>query len=151
MSIVRSSRGPLAPRRIAGWLAALLVLAAVALYERLPGSDAPATCPVVEAFAERRSDLVVECEGRVSRLLADDLQGSPHQRFIVELEDGHTVLIAHNIELAPRIDALARGDRVSFRGEYEHNERGGVVHWTHHDPRGRRPGGWIDHDGRRYE
>ena len=29
-------------------------------------------------------------------------------------------------------------------------ERGGVLHWTHHDPDGRRPGGWLEHEGRRY-
>ena len=55
------------------------------------------------------------------------------------------------IDLAPRIDALRGGDRVAFHGEYEWNERGGVIHRTHHDPRGSHPGGWLEHAGRRYE
>ena len=74
----------------------------------------------------------------------------PIPEFIVELGSGPTVLISPNIDLAPRIDSLAVGDRVAVRGQYEWNERGGVVHWTHRDPDGRRLGGWIKHDGRTY-
>ncbi len=103
------------------------------------------------AFDNQRSDVQVSGTGKVTRLLADDNEGSRHQRFIVSLPTGQTVLVSHNIDLAPRIDALQQGDQVSFYGEYEWNPQGGVVHWTHHDPRGRHPGGWIDHEGRRYE
>ena len=80
----------------------------------------------------------------VDRVLSDDQDGSPHQRFIVRLANDHTVLVAHNIALAPRVP-LAVGDRVRFRGEFEWNPKGGVVHWTHLDPDGRREGGWIRH------
>ena len=87
----------------------------------------------------------------MTRVLADDNDGSRHQRFIMELPSGTTLLVAHNIDLAPRVAGLSVGDRVSFRGEYEPNDRGGVLHWTHHDPAGRHPGGWLEHGGRRYE
>lgn len=103
------------------------------------------------AFAERDSGLVVEDAGRVVRLLADDNDGSRHQRFVVELTSGLTVLIAHNIDLAARISELRVGDTVRFRGEYEWNDRGGVIHWTHHDPQGLRRGGWIEHGERKFE
>ncbi len=105
---------------------------------------------VERAFAERASGVWVEVEGRVNRILSDDLRGSRHQRFILELPSGQTLLVAHNIDLAPKVP-LKRGDRVSIHGEYEWNDRGGVVHWTHHDPDGRRDGGWIRHDDRLYE
>ena len=92
---------------------------------------------------------MVEAVGAVSRLLPDDRDGSRHQRFLLRLEGGQTLLVAHNIDLAPRVP-LEPGDAVRFRGQYEWNDRGGVVHWTHHDPDGRRAGGWLEHDGRRY-
>ncbi len=104
---------------------------------------------IERAFAERRSDVLVTVPGKVSRVLADDLKGSRHQRFILELAGGHTVLVAHNIDLADRVP-LRRGDSVEVRGEYEWNQRGGVIHWTHHDPQGRHQDGWIRHRGRTY-
>jgi hypothetical protein len=105
---------------------------------------------IAHAFASRASDVQVEGEGTVIRILPDDLDGSRHQRFIVELPSGQTLLIAHNIDLAPRIDALQEGDNVSFNGEYVWNEKGGVIHWTHHDPRGRHVAGWIKHNGKTF-
>ena len=103
------------------------------------------------AFEARRSDVQVRGEGTVQRVLSDDNEGSRHQRFILDIGAGHTLLVAHNIDLAPRLDGLRAGERVSFYGEYEYNDRGGVLHWTHHDPRGRHPGGWLKYRGRTYE
>lgn len=76
------------------------------------------------------------------RLLADDNDGSRHQRFVLQLKDRSTLLIAHNIDLAERVP-VGMGDRIKFRGMYEWNELGGLVHWTHHDPLGVEDGGWI--------
>lgn len=106
---------------------------------------------IADAFAARRSGIQVEDAGTVTRVLADDLRGDRHQRFILELSSGQTVLVAHNIDLAPRIANLRDGDRVRFFGEYEWNDQGGVIHWTHHDPAGRHPDGWLEHGGRRYQ
>lgn len=105
---------------------------------------------ITKAFAAKRSDVVVEADGVVSKLLSDDNDGARHQRFIVTVARGQTVLIAHNIDVAPRVANVQAGDRISFRGEYEYTERGGVVHWTHHDPGGGRPGGWIRHAYKTY-
>lgn len=103
------------------------------------------------AFAERQSDLQVQGYGRVVRILADDLNGSRHQRFIIQIETGQTLLIAHNIDLAARIANLKIGDKVSFYGEYEWNKQGGVIHWTHHDPKQKHPDGWLKHNGQIYQ
>ena len=93
---------------------------------------------------------IIDVAGVVERLLPDDEQGSRHQRFIVRVAPDRTLLISHNIDLAPRIEGLAIGDRVEIRGEYEWNARGGLIHWTHHDPIGRHPSGWIRHEGKEY-
>lgn len=104
-----------------------------------------------QAYDNRQSDLQVHGEGVVVKVLPDDRKGSRHQRFLLRLDNGQTILIAHNIDLAPRIPRLREGDNVAFYGEYEWNEKGGVLHWTHHDPGGRHAGGWLRHDGTTYE
>ena len=103
------------------------------------------------AFESNRSNFVAEGRGTVIRILADDNDGSRHQRFILRLGSGQTLLVAHNIDLAPRIDTLSVGDEVSFKGEYEWSDKGGTIHWTHHDPAGRHEAGWLRHDGVDYQ
>ena len=107
--------------------------------------------PIGRAFASGASDIQVEGEGTVIRVLADDLDGSRHQRFIVQLASGQTLLMTHNIDIAPRIDGLKVGDSVRFNGEYVWNEKGGVIHWTHHDPQGKHVTGWVKHNGKTYQ
>ena len=111
----------------------------------------PDSSSVTRAFENRRSGVPVEGRGTVVRLLPDDLSGSRHQRFIVRLDSGTTVLVAHAFDVAGRVAPLALGDDVSFRGEYVWNPRGGIVHWTHHDPEGRHPAGWIRRGDRIFE
>ena len=106
---------------------------------------------ITRAYQNQLSDIQVSGAGKVSRILSDDNKGSRHQRFILRLSSGQTLLVAHNIDLAPRISALQKGDVVQFFGEYEWNSRGGVIHWTHHDPGGQHVGGWLKHNGRKYE
>lgn len=93
----------------------------------------------------------VQGSGTVVRVLSDDNKGSRHQRFILQLGNGRTLLVAHNIDLAPRVDGIREGDIVEFFGEFESNPQGGVIHWTHHDPQGRHPDGWLRHEGRMYQ
>ena len=123
------------PREIAGQAAAPTSVA---------GSDAIAD-------ADWQSGAQVSGDGTVSRILGDDTVGDHHQRFILTLDSGRTLLIAHNIDIAPRIDSLREGDAVSFSGEFEWNDKGGVVHWTHRDPQGQHEAGWLKHRGRAYQ
>jgi hypothetical protein len=125
--------------------------------EAQPGATL-ATPPLVKgdavlalAFERRAEDLRVEGEGTVDRILSDDNEGGRHQRFIVRLASGQTLLVAHNIDVAPRVEGLDEGDVVAFRGVYEWNDEGGVIHWTHHDPQGEHAPGWIHHEGTTYE
>ncbi len=102
---------------------------------------------VDRAFASRAHNVQVEGRGTVVKVLRDDDEGSRHQRFLLRLPSGLTILVAHNIDLAPRLEGLRVGDMVAFSGDYEWNEKGGVVHWTHRDPAGRHVAGWLKHDG----
>lgn len=106
---------------------------------------------IENAFVNRLGNQQLGGQGTVVKLLPDDQVGSRHQRFIVRLDSGRTLLVAHNIDLAQRIETLRAGDSVAFYGEYEWNPKGGVIHWTHHDPQGRHPAGWIRHDDRIYQ
>ena len=133
----------------------VLMGAYYALEQKVP-TDQPASNAVAETrqapTAEQwRSGQQVRGQGTVSRILSDDNDGSRHQRFILRLSSGRTLLIAHSIDLAPRVSSLRTGDTVSFSGEYQQNDKGGVIHWTHHDPQGRHAAGWLEHNGRRYE
>ena len=103
------------------------------------------------AFTEQRSGRQVTGEGTVTKVLADDNESSRHQRFILTLPSGQTLLVAHNIDLAPRVAALKPGDSVAFSGVYEWNAKGGLVHWTHRDPSGRHQAGWLKHAGQTYQ
>ena len=125
---------------------AFLILSASSTLTTLADDNA-----IGRAFASGLSDIQVEGEGTVIRVLPDDVNGSRHQRFIVQLESGQRLLITHNIDIAPRINALEVGDSVSFNGEYVWNAKGGVIHWTHHDPRGRHVAGWVQHNGKTYQ
>lgn len=103
------------------------------------------------AFKNQQSDIQVKGSGTVLRLLPDDNDGSRHQKFILRLANQQTLLVAHNIDLAPRISDLKVGDRVEFYGEYEWTQKGGVMHWTHKDPRNKHAHGWLKHKGKVYQ
>ncbi|MFT5288835.1 MAG: hypothetical protein ACI8QS_001119 [Planctomycetota bacterium] len=105
---------------------------------------------IARLFKAQYSDVQVLGSGMVRALLPDDNDAPRHQKFILEMSNGMTLLVSHNIDLAPRVP-LDKGDTIGFNGEYEYTDKGGVLHWTHHDPGGRHEGGWLELDGRRYE
>jgi hypothetical protein len=80
----------------------------------------------------------------------DELFKQKHQKFLMKTADGHEVMVAHNIDLSPRVPAK-EGDSVKFRGEYIWTERGGKVHFTHKPQYGGFKGGWIELGGKKYE
>ena len=135
--------------------------AIAAIYFFLPSpdiaNDPNPTVELTNSGNSRAADPVLrpgaqaQGNGIVVRILSDDIDGSRHQRFILRLTSGRTLLISHNIDLAPRVSGLKEGDTVSFNGEYEANSQGGVIHWTHYDPAGRHVGGWLRHNGRTYQ
>jgi hypothetical protein len=104
---------------------------------------------IAAATRDQQSNIIVEFEAVVLRTLPDDIGNVTHQNFLTKLENGHTLLIAHNLDLAARVPVSAM-DKIRIRGEYDWSYRGGLIHWTHHDPNGQREGGWIKLDGQTY-
>ncbi len=104
-----------------------------------------------DAFIKHKSNVQVSGKGVVIKLLPDDVSDSKHQKFIIKLSSGQTLLVAHNIDLAPRVSSVGMGDTIEFSGEYEWNEKGGVLHWTHKDPSGFHIAGWLKHKGKIYQ
>lgn len=150
------------------WLGLLLALVVVSVYQQDSARFASYFATPVTASAststkqaasttaqggyqEHHHQRQITDTGQVIKLLKDDNKGSRHQRFVLRLSNGQTLLVAHNIDLAPYLTQLKVGDTVVFSGEYIWNDKGGVLHWTHHDPKGRHPGGWLKHHGQLYQ
>lgn len=136
------------------WVAAvalIAVLIAAIVYLRLhtaaPSSRSAARqsavgCRIVgHDFRYHRSGLWVTLRARVTRLLPDSQGRYRHQRFIVRCRNGQSILIVNDVSIGARVP-VRKGDTVGVRGEYVWNERGGLVHFTHHSDTGA-PGGWI--------
>jgi hypothetical protein len=104
-----------------------------------------------QTVGDYKGKTLIQGKGEVSRILADDREGSKHQRFILRFASGRTLLVAHNIDVGRRINGIKVGDQVEFFGEYASNAEGGVVHWTHRDLKGRHPDGWLRHHGITYQ
>ena len=106
---------------------------------------------ITEAYGAHRNVPQVQGSGVVTKVLKDDTKGLKHQKFLLKVSDNITILIAHNIDLAPRVDDINEGDTVAFKGEYIYTPKGGTVHWTHKDPRNHHQAGWLKHNGKTYE
>lgn len=106
---------------------------------------------LLAAYNDKVAKLQIKAQGTIVKILKDDLEGSRHQRLLLRVNDNQTVLIAHNIDLAPRIPNPEVGGVVEFYGEYVWNNKGGVIHWTHKDPSGRHVDGWLKYQGKTYQ
>lgn len=126
--------------------------------DRLTGSSSnfkdsklSSSANVETLYAEKASHVQVDDTGQVVKILSDDNEGSRHQRFLVKTASGQTLLFTHNIDLAGRVENIKVGATIDFRGEYIYNEKGGIVHWTHHDPAHHHYDGWIKFNGNTYQ
>jgi len=149
---VRSWSGSL---RAAG-TAVLAVAALGVLTACSRAADAPDTSSsLLRLYEHHASNEEVEASGTVRKVLGTRLTRSGnHEGFIVEVPVPLTsqslrVKIEDNVDISGSIP-LAAGDHVHFRGEYVYDSRGGIVHWTHHDPRMRHEPGFIEVNGKRY-
>ena len=146
---VRVARHPTTPTSPAP--RAVSAAAAPTLPRAIPTPSLSDNAAIMRAFTNHARDVRVAGSGSVSRVLSDDNQGERHQRFLVRLPTGQSILIVHNLDIAPRVENLRVGDEIEFEGEYVWNDQGGVVHWTHRDPSSQHRPGWVKHAGHVYQ
>jgi hypothetical protein len=116
-------------------------------------SQSPDNAAVCSAYTAGRSHVEVIADGTVTRVLGvQPGRVSPHEGFLFRLGSGCSVIVRveANADFTGPIP-LAPGQHVLVKGEYEYYPLGGVIHWTHRDPRGRHEGGYITTGGRIYE
>ncbi len=129
---------------------ALLIAVAAAGCSTTQSPNDRALCA---AYSAQRSRVEVVADGTVTRVLGvAPGRVSPHEGFLLRLASGCSLIVRveANTDFTGPIP-LAEGQRVAVKGEYEYYPRGGVVHWTHRDPRGRHEGGYIATGGQVYE
>lgn len=100
-----------------------------------------------QVISERLSGEIVLVDAKVIKLLSDDLEGSKHQKMIIKVGT-NTLLVAHNIDIAPRVP-VKKGEQLLIKGEYEWNDKGGLIHWTHRSNNSH-PAGWIKYNNKKY-
>jgi len=140
----------MAPNR--AWSAGPAALICVVSLGACAATQSPNDPAVCSAFAQGHSHVEVVADGTVTRLLGVQAGAvSPHEGFLLRLASGCNLIVRveANTDFTGPIP-LAFGQHVSVKGEYEYYPLGGVIHWTHRDPRGRHEGGYIEAGGRMY-
>jgi len=110
------------------------------------GTDAQ----IVQALNSQQQSRYVQGDGMVvTQVLPDDTVGLQHQKWIVRLSNGKTLLAVYNTDMCPRVPVQV-GDIVSMGGMFIWTDQGGLIHWLHYDPRGNHPNGYVILNGKSY-
>jgi hypothetical protein len=134
-------------KRLCAWIGIVVALAPAGCASGGTTQTDDANGAVYDAWRTGRSHLELTASGSVARTLG--LRRGPsgmHEGFLLHLRGsagrGLTIRVEDNVDLTGPIP-MAAGDDVEVRGEYVYDERGGLIHYTHLDPRGRHPGGYV--------
>ena len=117
------------------------------------GKLSPSRSGDAEAIRAQQLQLVkvpLTVTAPVKKMLKYDDRGLPHEKFLLVLSNGSTILVAHNTKMAPYVPIQA-GDIVTVSGEFIWNVKGGLIHWTHHTDTPNHAGGYIEFEGKRYD
>lgn len=98
---------------------------------------------------QRRVDYVEGGSMVVSKILPDDRSGLQHQKWVVRLSNGKQMQAVYNLDMCPRVQ-LKEGDKIAMGGQFVWTNKGALLHWLHHDPRGNRPDGFVYVNGKFY-
>lgn len=123
---------------------------ALAQNDLLSASQIRDDSDIVRAVNDQRRVDFVEGGGlTVTKLLPDDNNGLKHQKWMVRLSNGFTMQAVYNSDLCPRVP-LKVGDVIAMGGQFIWTKGGALLHWLHHDPKGRRPDGFVFVNGKFY-
>lgn len=98
---------------------------------------------------QRRVDYVEGGNMVVSKVLPDDRSGLQHQKWVVRLSNGKQMEAVYNLDMCPRVQ-IKEGDKIAMGGQFVWTNKGALLHWLHHDPRGNRPDGFVYANGKFY-
>ena len=105
---------------------------------------------LLESFEQGRTGIWVSAEGPVVQLLGDEDIAGQRQRFTIKPRDDLAVQVRHSLVDSSRVP-VEPGDIVRVQGYYEWEARGGFISRTFSDPDQPGGGGWIEHEGERYD
>ncbi|HEV3092724.1 MAG TPA: DUF3465 domain-containing protein [Candidatus Cybelea sp.] len=131
---------------------AALVVAALASLCACAASQPTDDRAVCGAFSAARSGVEVVAGGSITRIFGvRPGRTSPHEGFLMHLDSGCDLVVRVEVNTDFTGDIpLRAGENVAVKGEYEYYPRGGVIHWTHRDPRGRHENGYVQAGGQMY-
>ena len=114
--------------------------------------EKPNNAQICQLYAGQGSGVEVIATGTVARVLGDRRGPSgEHEGYLLQTDGDCDLLlrVETNEDLTGHVP-LHEGERVVVKGEYEFAPEGGVVHWTHRDPRGRHINGYVYAGGQYY-
>ncbi len=134
---------------------AVLALATACAGPATNGGDRVHNAVAYDAWRSGTSHVEVTVGGVVARVLGTRVgRRGAHEGFLLHLSGadgrGLTVRVEDNVDLTGPIP-LREGESVEVRGEYIFDARGGIVHYTHRDPRGHHLSGYVLADGKFYQ
>lgn len=105
---------------------------------------------LADAYVNKKSGMMAEVQGQVTRLIMDEDESAREQKFVIHAISGQSLMVTHDLSRSDRVP-VATGDEVIVRGEYVWTEPGGMLIWTTRDSGSGDRHGWIDHKGERYD
>jgi hypothetical protein len=117
-------------------------------------ADRPDNAAALALIHAHRSGDEVVVEGTVTRTeRASHGPSGVHERFDVRIASDGTsqdIAVADNVSVGTAAP-VRPGDDITVKGVLEIDSSGPVIHWTHHDPRFRHPGGYVIVHGTKYD
>ena len=98
---------------------------------------------LVAAVNAHHGQFYVEAANLVAtKILPDDTQGLPHQKWQARLSNGAIITVVYNSDMGERVP-IQVGEKFDVGGEFIWTGNSGLIHWVHDDPKGHRPDGYV--------